>query len=192
MLRKHVYPRLIPAMDKVADFLVSKKITAMHLSLAGLAISLITGILFAYGHLFIGAWVILVSGTCDMLDGFLARKTGTSSKFGAFIDSLIDRYADVFVFSGLVIHYARLGRYGMVVLVLAVILGAVATSYARARAENFIESCRVGIIERAERYVLVSAGGVFFIMPLVLWILAITTHFTVYQRIAHTYKELKN
>ena len=127
-----------------------------------------------------------------MLDGALARTTGQSSKFGAFLDSTTDRYGDVFIFGGLAVYYARQDQIGWLVICLIIIAGSYATSYSKARSENFIDSCNVGIFERPER--MIGLGIITFIPPLrglALWALAIGTNYTAIQRILYTKKKLQ-
>ena len=127
-----------------------------------------------------------------MLDGAVARVSQSETRFGAFYDSVIDRYSDVIILQGLLVYYARNQMLGYVVLVGVVIMGSVLTSYTRARAESLILSCKVGFMERPERIVLLIIGGLTNRMEAVLWILAILGNWTVISRIYYTWKELPN
>jgi CDP-diacylglycerol--glycerol-3-phosphate 3-phosphatidyltransferase len=127
-----------------------------------------------------------------MLDGAVARVSRTETQYGAFFDSVIDRYSDVIILQGLMVYYARKQMLGYVVLVGIVFLGAVMTSYARARAESLIPSCKIGFMERPERIVLLIIGGLSNRMEAVLWILAVLGNWTVFDRIYFTWKELPN
>ena len=137
-----------------------------------------------------GGLIIILAGLFDMLDGEVARVSRTETRFGAFYDSVIDRYSDIIILQGLLVYYARHQMLGYVVLVGVVIMGAVLTSYARARAESLIPSCKVGFMERPERIVLLIIGGLANRMEAVLWILAILGNWTVISRIYYTWKEL--
>lgn len=193
MLREHVYPHIEKTLNQTAGILAQKKITPYQLTLGGLGLSLISGIIYATGHFFWGGIFLLFGCLGDMLDGPLARTTGKASKFGAFLDSTTDRYGDVFLFGGIAMHYANTGQTGWVVVCLAVIAGAYATSYSKARSENFIDSCNTGIFERPERMIALGVMSVFpSLSPLALWTLAIGTNYTAIQRILYTKNKLSS
>jgi phosphatidylglycerophosphate synthase len=138
-----------------------------------------------------GGLVALVASVFDMLDGRVARRRGRETKFGAFLDSTMDRYSDMLLYMGLLLLYARLHRTGFMVLVWAAAFGSFMTSYARARAESLIPRCTVGLLERPERIVLILIGAVFNRMAAVLWIIAVLANVTAIQRVVYTYVELK-
>jgi CDP-diacylglycerol--glycerol-3-phosphate 3-phosphatidyltransferase len=126
-----------------------------------------------------------------MVDGRVARATGQVTTFGAFFDSVIDRYSDVALFFGLLVFYSRANRFFYVVLVAFVMTGSVMVSYTRARAESLIGHCKVGFMERPERIVLVIIGALFNRMAPVLWVLAAISTITVIHRIKFTYEQTK-
>ena len=149
--------------------------------------------LFPGGHLFVGTVVCTVFVLFDMFDGALARVKGTSGKFGAFLDSTLDRVADAAIFSGLASYYVLQGhgtndRILAGVALFCLIAGAL-VSYAKARAQGLGLRCDVGIAERPERMVtiLVASGlyglGVPYILPIGLWLLAAASAFTFGQRV---------
>jgi CDP-diacylglycerol--glycerol-3-phosphate 3-phosphatidyltransferase len=138
-----------------------------------------------------GGLVVLVASVFDVLDGQVARLRGRGTRFGAYLDSTMDRYSDMLLFLGLLILYARLRTTPHMVLVWVAAFGSFMTSYARARAESFISSCTVGFLERPERIVLIVIGALFNRMVAVLWIIAILSNVTALQRIVYTYRELK-
>ena len=149
--------------------------------------------LFPGGHLFAGTVVCTVFVLFDMFDGALARVKGTSGKFGAFLDSTLDRVADAAIFSGLACYYVLQGhgtndRILAGVALFCLIAGAL-VSYAKARAQGLGLRCEVGIAERPERMVtiLVASGlyglGVPYILPIGLWLLAAASAFTFGQRV---------
>src|ERR1700733_15088599 len=105
--------------------------------------------------------VIIFSGFFDLVDVQGARATNRVPRFGAFFDSVVDRYSDASQFLGLLVFYARGGRFFYVVLTAFVMISAIMVSYTRARAESLIGSCRVGFMERPERLVLVILGALF-------------------------------
>jgi CDP-diacylglycerol--glycerol-3-phosphate 3-phosphatidyltransferase len=138
-----------------------------------------------------GGLVALVASVFDMLDGRVARLRGRETKFGAFLDSTMDRYSDMLLYMGLLILYARMERTGFMVLVWVAAFGSLMTSYARARAESLIPKCTVGFLERPERIVLIVIGAVFNRMTAVLWLIAVLANLTAIQRVVYTYVELK-
>jgi CDP-diacylglycerol--glycerol-3-phosphate 3-phosphatidyltransferase len=177
-------------LDKIVTVLTLIKINPNILTFIGVLISLWAAFMFGYGSLFGGGLVIILAGLFDMLDGAVARVSRTVTRFGAFYDSVIDRYSDIIILQGLLVYYARHQMLGYVVLVGVVIMGAMLTSYTRARAESLIPSCKVGFMERPERIVLLIIGGLSGRMEAVLWILAILGNWTVISRIYYTWKEL--
>ena len=100
---------------------------------------------------FYAGLVIIFSGFFDLVDGQVARATNRVTRFGAFFDSVVDRYSDASQYLGLLVFYARGGRFFWVVLAAFVMVSAIMVSYTRARAESLIGSCRVGFMERPER-----------------------------------------
>lgn len=177
-------------LDKIVKLLTILRINPNILTFTGVLISLWAAFEFGYGSLFKGGLVIILAGLFDMLDGEVARVSRSETRFGAFYDSVIDRYSDIIILQGLLVHYARSDMLGYVVLVGVVIMGAVLTSYTRARAESLIPTCKVGFMERPERIVLLIIGGLANRMEAVLWILAILGNWTVISRIFYTWREL--
>lgn len=159
------------------------------LSVIGFAVTLLAAYLFAYGYFrWAGAGIIL-AGLFDMLDGRVARLTGRVTPFGGFLDSVLDRYSDLCLLIGLLIFYARASRFVYVTVVALAMIGSVMTSYARARAENLIPTCKVGFLERPERMVLIIIGALFDRMAPVLWIITVLSTWTVIHRVIYTWQE---
>lgn len=191
MLRDAVYPKVEKLLNQTASFLLSKGITANQLTVGGAVVNLLAGLIYAHGAFFLGGLVLLIAGLGDLLDGPVARLSKSASPKGAFLDSCVDRYSDFFVFAGLALFYAK-NQAGWFLLCMGIILGSFVTSYAKARAENFIEKSFTGIFERAERVLLLALGSLLpFLMPLVLWILFLGTNFTAAQRVYHNYRQMK-
>ncbi len=193
MLRKIVYPHLEGLLNRVAAFLNTKGVTPDQLTLGGLALNFIAGWVYLAGLLPLGGILLLTAGLGDMLDGPLARSSGKASPFGAFLDSFADRYSDFFVFGGLAAYFAVTAQMGAFFLCMGTIAGAFATSYAKARAENFIDSCPVGIFERPERLILLATGTILTgLLGLCLWILFLGTNITALQRLFFTRDKLQS
>lgn len=177
------------------------RISPNVLTFLGLVINTIAAILFGYANpqnhvrMFLYASLVIIgAGIFDMVDGRVARATGQVTTFGAFFDSVIDRYSDVALFFGLLVYYARGNHFFYLVLVAFVMVSSVMVSYTRARAESLIGSCKVGFMERPERIVLVIIGALFErwgAMAPVLWVLAILSTITIIHRIAYTYQQTR-
>jgi CDP-diacylglycerol--glycerol-3-phosphate 3-phosphatidyltransferase len=138
-----------------------------------------------------GGLVALAASLFDMLDGRVARLRGRETKFGAFLDSTMDRYSDMLLYMGLIVLYARVDQTPHMILVWVAAFGSFMTSYARARAESLIPRCQVGFLERPERIVLLILGALTNRMAAVLWIIAVLSNLTALQRVVYTYVELK-
>jgi CDP-diacylglycerol--glycerol-3-phosphate 3-phosphatidyltransferase len=170
------------------------------LTLIGLLLNAVACALFAAagaggvprpGALRMGGAVALGASFFDMLDGRVARLRGRGTKFGAYLDSTMDRYSDMLLYLGLLLLYARLDRTPEMVLVWVAAFGSFMTSYARARAESLVPGCEVGFLERPERIVLLVAGALTNRMVPVLWVIAVLSNVTALQRVAYTYLALK-
>lgn len=194
--------RLGALLQPVLDALVRAlaHVSADVLTMTGLALTAVAAGFFAMSGgpgyaspwlLKVGGLVALVASIFDMLDGRVARLRGRGTKFGAYLDSTMDRYSDMLLYLGLLVLYARLERTGLMVLVWVAAFGSFMTSYARARAESLIPRCPVGLMERPERVVLVIAGAILNRMVAVLWVIAILSNVTAIQRVVYTYVELK-
>jgi CDP-diacylglycerol--glycerol-3-phosphate 3-phosphatidyltransferase len=144
------------------------------------------------GVWFLAGLAIILSGLFDLFDGVVARKLGRATALGSFLDSVLDRYSDLLLLLAILIFYLKRGQSDIVVLTSFVGMGTVLIPYIRAKAEALQVPCSTGLMERAERIILLSAGAIFQWMEPVLWILAIFTHFTVFQRIYFVWKKLKN
>jgi CDP-diacylglycerol--glycerol-3-phosphate 3-phosphatidyltransferase len=182
---------------KIVDGLALTRISPNVLTFVGLVINVGAALLFGFASadnnqalMFRWAGVVIIgAGIFDMVDGRVARATNQVTDFGAFFDSVIDRYSDVALFFGLLVYYARANRFFYVVLVAFVMVSSVMVSYTRARAESLIHKCKVGFMERPERIVLVIIGALFNRMAPVLWVIAVLSTITVIHRIRYTYEE---
>ena len=161
------------------------------LTFIGLLINIWAAILLARGQFFNAGLVIIGAGIFDMVDGRVARETNQVTRFGGFFDSVMDRYSDLALLIGLLVYYGTINRPVYVVLTAVVMMASVMISYARARAENTIPTCKVGFMERPERIVLFIIGALFDKMAPVLWIIAVLGNLTVFHRMMFTYQEAK-
>jgi CDP-diacylglycerol--glycerol-3-phosphate 3-phosphatidyltransferase len=180
------------------------RIHPSFLSCMQLVTSLLAGYCYANGLLFVGGWLLLLTGTLDVIDGRVARRTNRASMRGAFLDSIIDRYADSFGYFGLAIFF----RTSWVLwAILFALLGSLMVSYTRARAEGLGAQCRVGWLQRPERYVILGFGTIFGVLVeriteprmlhphhtliiLTLVFLAVAVNLTAIQRVAHVWRTL--
>ena len=180
-------------LEPVVNLLASFGVSPLLVSLFGLVLSGWGAVVVAKGSLLAGGIFLLLAGVCDVLDGDLARRLDRASRFGAFIDSTLDRVSEFVLFGGVLMYVVRgpndYPLYEPVVVLLA-LMGSVLTSYARARAEGLGIECKVGIMERPERLGLLALGlilGHRFLMA-VMMLLAVTSLFTVVQRILHVHR----
>jgi len=159
------------------------------LTIIGFLITVLAAFIIPY-NIRLGGIVILVGGLFDMFDGIVARTRGKTTRFGAFLDSVLDRYSDAALFLAVAWYLAEKGNHTGAFLSLGTLVGAFLISYARARAEGIGESCHTGIMERPERIILlIFATLTGWIMP-VLWIMLVLTHITVIQRIFHAWRKM--
>ena len=177
-------------LQKIVDGLALTRISPNVLTFIGLVINIGAAIFFGYANthnhvrmFFFAGLVIIGAGIFDMVDGRVARQTDQVTVFGAFFDSVIDRYSDVAIFFGLLVYYARGNRFFYVVLVAFVMITSLMVSYTRARAEALIGTCKVGFMERPERIVLFMIGAFTNRMAAVMWVIGILSVVTVINRI---------
>jgi CDP-diacylglycerol--glycerol-3-phosphate 3-phosphatidyltransferase len=175
---------------RIITVLIFLRIRPNHLTFIGFLISIFVAYAFAIGRFRLAGVILIVAGLFDMVDGMVARQLNEVTRFGAFFDSIMDRYSDLIMYLGLIIYYGQAERINYVVLVGIVMMGSVLTSYARARAECLIPSCKVGFLERPERIVLLLIGSFYYMDP-VLWVIAVFSNWTVVHRILYTRAEMR-
>ena len=159
------------------------------LTFLGLLINVWAAVLLAVGSFRAAGFVIIGAGLFDMVDGRVARETNQVTRFGGFFDSVLDRYSDLGLLMGLLVWYGTINRPFYVVLTALAMTACVMISYARARAENTIPTCKVGFLERPERVVLMIIGALFDRMAPVLWVIAVLGNLTVVHRMIFTFQE---
>jgi CDP-diacylglycerol---glycerol-3-phosphate 3-phosphatidyltransferase len=191
MLTRTIGRYLSWPINRLAAVLARTGIPPNVITWSALIFNLWAGIFFAAGRFAAAGGMMILAGLCDLLDGPVARIQKRVSMFGGFLDSIFDRYADLILFLGLLVYYARVNRFLYAVLAGVAMAGAVMVSYAKARAESLAPRSEVGFWERPERLVLMILGALANRMPLVLWILSIGPNITVIHRILHTWKQTK-
>jgi CDP-diacylglycerol--glycerol-3-phosphate 3-phosphatidyltransferase len=174
---------------RLADLLAATGIPPNVITWGALVANLWAAILFAQGRFAAGGGMMILGGLCDLLDGPVARRQNRVSLFGAFLDSIFDRYADLVLFLGLLIYYVHVNRFSYAFLAGAGAAGAVMVSYAKARAESLVPGPGVGFWERPERLSLMILCALVNRMPLALWILAIGPNITVVHNIIFTWQQ---
>ncbi|GAC1649336.1 MAG: hypothetical protein NVS4B3_06260 [Gemmatimonadaceae bacterium] len=178
--------------EPIADWLVRRRVNPNHITTAGTLCSVAAGVIYATGHIRTAGMFLGATAMLDVLDGTVARRTGQSTTFGAFYDSTLDRIADGAVLGGLAFYYATMRTPAGPIMLVITILGIIAaflTSYTRARAEALGIDAKVGLLQRPERVVLLSAPQAVFGLALDGWVLSgiillltVTAWITVYQR----------
>jgi CDP-diacylglycerol--glycerol-3-phosphate 3-phosphatidyltransferase len=180
-VRRYIHP-LVSVLARIG-------LTPNMLTVSGVMLNAGVGVVIALGHLRLGGALLLVTSAFDLLDGALAKATGKTSRFGAFLDSTLDRYSEALVLLGLLWYSVQSNSQVDVYLIYAVIVGSLLVSYTRARAEGLGLQCRVGLFGRPERIAVLSIGLILRVVTLALVLLAIFTHVTAVQRMLHVRRE---
>jgi len=153
------------------------------ITLLGLLGNIIAALFLAQGSFLIGGLLVLIVGPIDALDGALARLRGESTAFGAFVDSVTDRYSELFILLGILVYSLGQQNVRMSLLVYIAAAGSVLVSYVKARAEGLGMSANTGILTRVERYIVIAPSLILNQVEVGLWIIAIFANFTALQRI---------
>lgn len=204
LLNKHWVTGFEAVIRPVARFLIDLRVHPHVITFAGLAISILAFNFFRVGHFFWGGLMVVLAGVCDVLDGRLARETNRMSKFGALMDSTIDRYSEVLLFLGLAVFFHRTHSHIIYLIILA-IAGSFMVSYTRARAEGLGIDCKVGLMQRPERMTYLAIGtllgsifirlglantGIYIVIATI-WFITIFANITVIQRVIYIRNELR-
>ena len=207
MFEAKLKPRLEIILSAVANKMVALGITANMVTLFGFAVNLIATFYMATGRFIVGGILILFGGSFDVIDGAVARAQTNLRASGALLDSVIDRYSEGFLFLGALIYFYSLESLIGIILAFGAWFGSILVSYVRARAEGLQVTCKVGLMQRPERIVLLGAGALLqgllwhrfpiiqtnaLILLCVLGLLTLTTHVTALHRLIFSYQELKH
>lgn len=198
MIGSRLRPVVAKVFEPIASALLRLGLTPDHVTMIGTALVVGTALVaYPQGWLLGGTLVIVVFALADSLDGTMARLSGRSSDWGAFLDSTLDRFSDAAIFAGLAMWLVAEGETLGVALTLAALVLGQLVSYSRARAEGLGASASVGIAERTERLVVVltAAGLVGLGLPTVLLVaamglLAVASAVTVVQRMVVVHRQL--
>ena len=178
---------------KIASTAARCSLSSNALTVAGMLVSVVTAVCIGFGWTLAGGLLVLVTGVFDMLDGAVARVSGNGSRFGAFLDSTLDRWAEGLIFTGLVWYFVEQGARIEVVLTVTTMVGSMLISYTRARAEGLGVSCEVGAFQRPERLLVLGLAllGPAWLLSACLWLMSVATQMTAVQRILHVHGELE-
>ncbi len=170
-------------LEPIARFISYTGISPNVITIIGFVLMIGVAIVLARGHLFLGGLLIIGVALFDALDGTLARMMGRTSRFGAFLDSTLDRFAEAVIYLGIMIHLmGEPDRELDIILIYATIVGSLMVSYARARAEGIGVPLKDGLFTRFERIFLLVTGLLFNQLRLALWLLAIFSNLTAVQQ----------
>jgi CDP-diacylglycerol--glycerol-3-phosphate 3-phosphatidyltransferase len=177
--------------DPIVRILSKSGITPNVLTIINLALNIVAAYVIATGHFLLGGVLVLASGLFDLLDGALARFTKQTTKFGAILDSTVDRISEAAILCGLLIWYLARGGSLEIVLIFAVLIGSFLVSYVRARAEGLGWQCQVGLFTRTERVIVLAIGLLINQIFIALCVVVVFVFITVVQRLVYLWKQGK-
>jgi CDP-diacylglycerol---glycerol-3-phosphate 3-phosphatidyltransferase len=188
--------------EPAISFLARHNVSPNKITTVGTLITIAAGVVYATGHIMTAGWIMAVTAFFDVVDGQVARRTGRCTVFGAFYDSTLDRVADGALMAGLTVFYATNPIHHNIYMVVVCLVGIVGTflvSYTRARAESLGIDAKVGVMQRPERIVLLSAPQALFglfwngwVLIGIIILLSVTSCITAVQRIAFVYQATKD
>jgi CDP-diacylglycerol---glycerol-3-phosphate 3-phosphatidyltransferase len=188
--------------EPAISFFARHNVSPNTITTVGTALTVAAGVVYGTGHIMTAGWIMAVTAFFDVIDGQVARRTGRCTVFGAFYDSTLDRVADGALMAGLTVFYAVNPIHHNIYMVVVCLLGIVGTfvvSYTRARAESLGIDAKVGVMQRPERIVLLSAPQALFglfwngwVLIGIIILLTVTSCITAVQRIAFVYRATKH
>ena len=193
MLDKYLKPFSLAILRPLAHLFIRLGFRPDWLTLLGLVMNMGATVVFAKGELRWGAVIMMIAGLCDILDGQVAREGRKETKFGALLDSTTDRYSEIFIYFGIGAYLIGREEWIAAGILFFAITGSLMVSYVRARAEGLGENCKVGSMQRPERLLalgmgcLISHNGLVFVLAF----LAVTTNYTVVERLTYIRNKLK-
>ncbi len=170
-------------LEAIAHVLQATHISPNMLTVIGFAVALVVAFVLASGQLRLGGVLMILAAVFDAFDGTLARVSNRTSRFGAFLDSTLDRYSESVIFLGLLVYYFQAGIQTEAILAVVALVGSLMVSYTRARAEGLGLNIKSGLLTRVERVLILIVGLISGWMLVALWLLAILSNFTALQRI---------
>ena len=182
--------------EPVVWLLSRTPITPSAITWFGFLLTVGAAALIVTGHLLVAGFVVLFAGYFDMLDGALARRTNQATRFGAVLDSTLDRLSEAVLLLGILVHYAGEQSITGTLLVGAALIGSLLVSYIRARAEALGLECQVGLFTRTERVIVLALGlllnQIDNALIIALAIIVVFSFFTVGQRLVYVWRQTKN
>jgi len=178
-------------LDSVGAFLNRLGIAPNTLTLTGLAGNLVGAIFLARGNFLIGGLILLFMGPLDALDGTMARLRGEPTAFGGFIDSVTDRYSELLIYGGILLHYAMAADITMSMVTFAAASGSVLVSYTRARAQGLGYEAKGGVLTRAERFFVLIPSLILGYARVGIWLVAVFSNITAIQRILQVRRQAR-
>ena len=178
-------------LDAIAGFLNRLGIRPNVVTAFGLIGNLAAGVLIATGRLFWGGLIAMLIWPLDALDGTMARLRHEGGPYGAFVDSVTDRYSEIVIYAGLLLYFNGFGSWGDALLVFFAAAGSIMVSYMRAKAEALNFEAKIGLLSRLERYLVLIPGLLLGFPRISLWILAVLANFTALQRFWHVRKQAR-
>lgn len=170
-------------LDPIGRFLNRLGLTPITVTILGVVGSSLAAFFVARGQISVGGIIMLIAWPIDALDGTMARLRGEASDWGAFVDSVSDRYSELIVLGALLYYFAMHDEHVAEVVTFAAAAGSVLVSYVKARAEAQSFSAKEGLLTRAERYLVLGPALLFNIPTIGVWIIAVLANFTALQRI---------
>lgn len=188
MITKYVRRYTKWLIEPIARFFIKIGASPNDITILGLLLTTGIAVLLAMGYLRLAGFLMIIGAGADGVDGTMARMQGRSSRFGAFLDSTLDRYSEAVTLLGLFIHFLRLGDSEALILIYVAIVGSLLVSYARARAEGVGLECQRGLLTRVERVGLLMIALMVGQVQIGLWLLAVLSQLTALQRIYLVWK----
>ncbi len=201
-VRKAVEKRLVAIFNPIIAWMVRKRVHPNALSTVGFLVTMSSAFAFGYNHIRTAGVLILLGGIFDLFDGRVARATGLASRFGAFYDSTLDRVSEIAVYIGLLslynTYHPQLGDVGTIYAIMLAMAGSLMVSYTRARAQGLGIDCKVGLMQRGERVVMIGLAALLFggessglALRVVIITVAILTNLTAFHRIIWIYQHTR-
>ena len=181
----------IEVLSPLIVLLAKWKLTPNLITFAGLIITSFAAGALLLGYIRLSGLLVLVGGFCDSIDGLVARTSGKASRFGALLDSTIDRYSEFIIFFGITLYFINMEDYTMSGGAFLALCGSFMVSYARARAESLGFEADVGLMQRPERIVLIGLGAIIHLQAfkIAIWLVALFANLTALQRIRYVFKQ---
>ncbi|MDP6785691.1 MAG: CDP-alcohol phosphatidyltransferase family protein [Alphaproteobacteria bacterium] len=189
-IREYCHAYCETALTPLARLLLRLHVSANQVTVAGVLLNVVAAVLIVADQPVLAGLFFLAGGVLDLLDGVLARLAKMATPFGAFLDSTLDRVSEGVLFAAIAYRFALEGAAFDAGLTVLALLGSLLVSYTRARAEGLSVQCKGGLVTRAERVILLAAGLLSGLLAYVIYLLVVTTGFTVIQRIVSTFRRI--